>query len=66
MSYIKTIDVNGVATQIDYTALANLPDFVGILPEGNGRTIKFSAKTKTAMTNAGLISTIEGKHWTVA
>lgn len=38
MSYIKTIDVNGVATQIDYTA----------------------------MTNAGLISTIEGKHWTVA
>ena len=27
MDYIKTIDVNYVPTQIDYTALANLPNF---------------------------------------
>ena len=31
MNYNKTIDVNGVPTQIDYTALANLPDIDTIL-----------------------------------
>lgn len=60
---VTTYDFSGLR---NWTNSTELSDFVGILPDGNGRTIKFSANTKTAMTNAGLISTIEGKHWTVA
>lgn len=60
---VSTYDFSGLT---NWTNSTELSDFVGILPDGNGRTIKFSANTKTAMTNAGLISTIEGKHWTVA
>lgn len=60
---VTTYDFSGLK---NWTNSTELSDFVGILPDGNGRTIKFSANTKTAMTNAGLISTIEGKHWTVA
>ena len=60
---VTTYDFSGLT---NWTNSTELSDFVGILPDGNGRTIKLSANTKTAMTNAGLISTIEGKHWTVA
>lgn len=60
---VTTYDFSGLRNWTDSTEIS---DFVGILPDGNGRTIKFSSNTKTAMTNAGLISTIEGKNWTVA
>lgn len=35
-NYIKTIDIDGVPTQIDYTALANLPSVQPTLSDTDG------------------------------
>ena len=50
MSYIKTIDVNGVATQIDYTSLANLPDFDALAERVAALEAQISGATETLMT----------------
>lgn len=47
MNYIKTIDVNGVPTQIDYTALANLPDYNALLQRIEALEQQITGATQT-------------------